>query len=147
MSPKQEMLRKQLLAKIHMHKEYFYYKNNDAWEYFLSLRFGVSSSKDLSIDELKLIIDIFNHKVCDQYSYTPDLKGRAVLKKASSNKQFFYLKALLKQVKMPIFSFYKLCKKTLKKDIYTLNDLNKKDCTTMLVVLEKIAKSKQNNKK
>ncbi|WP_250325615.1 hypothetical protein [Campylobacter lari] len=67
--------------------------------------------------------------------------------KASSNKQFFYLKALLKQVKMPIFSFYKLCKKTLKKDIYALNDLNKKDCTTMLVVLEKIAKSKQNNKK
>ncbi|MBX0609746.1 hypothetical protein I8837_07135, partial [Campylobacter jejuni] len=53
-----------------------------------------------------------------------------------------YLKALLKQTKMPIFSFYKLCKKTLKKDIYSLQTLSKKDCTIMLVVLEKIAKTK-----
>ncbi|EJH2511955.1 hypothetical protein NDH75_001916, partial [Campylobacter jejuni] len=49
---------------------------------------------------------------------------------------------LLKQTKMPIFSFYKLCKKTLKKDIYSLQTLSKKDCTIMLVVLEKIAKTK-----
>ncbi|ELR6000721.1 hypothetical protein R3036_001915, partial [Campylobacter jejuni] len=79
----------------------------------------------------------------DDVNFTPDFKGRSMLKKASSNKQFFYLKALLKQTKMPIFSFYKLCKKTLKKDIYSLETLSKKDCTTMLVVLEKIAKTKK----
>ncbi|EAH6971737.1 hypothetical protein ACU520_000297 [Campylobacter jejuni] len=142
MSPKQAMLRKQLLAKIHMRKEYLYYKENNAWQDFLALRFEVLSSKDLSIDELKILLDIFDGKIKDDVNFTPDFKGRSMLKKASSNKQFFYLKALLKQTKMPIFSFYKLCKKTLKKDIYSLETLSKKDCTTMLVVLEKIAKTK-----
>ncbi|EOC7452628.1 hypothetical protein ACI7XY_000826 [Campylobacter jejuni] len=62
MSPKQAMLRKQLLAKIHMHKEYLYYKENNAWQDFLALRFEVLSSKDLSIDELKILLDIFDRK-------------------------------------------------------------------------------------
>ncbi|VEG62969.1 Uncharacterised protein [Campylobacter jejuni subsp. doylei] len=141
MSPKQAMLRKQLLAKIHMHKEYLYYKKIMLGKIFLALRFEVLSSKDLSIDELKILLDIFDGKIKDDVNFTPDFKGRLMLKKASSNKQFFYLKALLKQTKMPIFSFYKLCKKTLK-NIYSLETLSKKDCTTMLVVLEKIAKTK-----
>lgn len=144
MSPKQEMLRKQLLAKIHIHKEYLYYKENNAWQDFLALRFEVLSSKDLSIDELKILLDIFDGKIKDKLNFTPDLKGRMLLKKSSSNKQFFYLKALLEQTKMSIFNFYKLCKKTLKKDIYSLESLSKKDTTTMLIVLEKILKAKQN---
>ncbi|EAH9150331.1 hypothetical protein C5O32_06880 [Campylobacter jejuni] len=144
MNPKQEILRKQLLAKIHMHKEYLYYKENNAWQDFLALRFEVLSSKDLSIDELKILLDIFDGKIKDELNFTPDLKGRMLLKKSSSNKQFFYLKALLEQTKMSIFNFYKLCKKTLKKDIYSLESLSKKDTTTMLIVLEKILKAKQN---
>ncbi|EAK2109856.1 hypothetical protein BFM12_07615 [Campylobacter jejuni] len=147
MSPKQIRLRKQLLTKIHMHKEYLYYKKHNAWQDFLTLRFEVKSSKDLSIDELKILLDIFDGKIKDNLSFTPDLKGRAILKKSSSTKQFFYLKALLEQNKMNIFSFYKLCKKTLKKDVFSLLDLNKKDCTTMIVVLEKILKAEQKNKK
>ncbi|TKX29494.1 hypothetical protein [Campylobacter estrildidarum] len=143
MSPKQATLRKQLLAKIHMHKEYLYYKKHNAWQDFLTLRFEVKSSKDLSINELKILLGIFDGKIKDSLSFIPDLKGRVILKQNGSVKQFFYLKALLKQNKMNVFSFYRLCKKTLKKDVFSLLDLSKKDYTTMIVVLEKILKTEK----
>lgn len=79
----------------------------------------------------------------DDIDFKPDYKGRALFHKGSqSQKQRIYLKALLEQSKMGIFAFYKLCKKTLKKDIDSLSDLNKEDCSIMLIVLEKICRDK-----
>lgn len=143
MTQKQEHLRKQLLIKIHTNKEYKFYKDNEAWEDFLILRFKVSSSKFLSLNELKILLDILEAKIKDDIDFKPDYKGRALLHKGSqSQKQRIYLKALLEQSKMGIFAFYKLCKKTLKKDIDSLSDLNKEDCSIMLIVLEKICRDK-----
>ncbi|WDL73894.1 hypothetical protein [Helicobacter winghamensis] len=147
MTKNQEIYRKQLLCKIHTHPRYKNIKKNEAWEDFLYYRFGVGSSKDLSINELKALLDILEGKRKDELNLKEDFKGRAMLKdNAKSQKQENYLKALLKELDMPLLPFYLLCKKTLKKMILSFEDLNKKDTTTMIMVCEKILKQKHQNK-
>ncbi|PZT47306.1 hypothetical protein B6S12_09745 [Helicobacter valdiviensis] len=143
MTKNQEIYRKQLLCKIHTHPRYKNIKQNEAWEDFLYYRFSVNSSKELSINELKILLDILEGKRKDELNLAIDFKGRAMLlSNAKSQKQEIYLKALLEELDMPLLSFYLLCKKTLKKTILKLEDLNKKDTTIMIMVCEKILKTR-----
>ena len=76
----QENFRKGLLRAIHLHGTYSMLYAGGAWEDWLHVRFCVTSSKELSIKELKHILDVFNDKVEDTLSLKPDIAGRALLK-------------------------------------------------------------------
>ncbi|WP_172202141.1 phage protein GemA/Gp16 family protein, partial [Campylobacter sp. RM16188] len=80
MTRSQEIYRKQLLARIHTHPQYKIIKDNDAWSDWLSIRFGVSSSKELSLKELNKILDILNNKCEDEIDLKPDFTGRNMIK-------------------------------------------------------------------
>jgi len=81
----QENFRKGLLRAIHQHGTYSMLYAGGAWEDWLHVRFCVTSSKELSIKELKHILDVFNDKVEDTLSLKPDIAGRALLKQAPKN--------------------------------------------------------------
>ncbi|TQR29172.1 hypothetical protein DMB92_08525 [Campylobacter sp. MIT 99-7217] len=145
MNAKQARLRKQLLAKIHMHKGYKEHIQTNSWQDFLSLTFKTTSSKDLSIDELKICLDILDGKLENFLYLEPDIKGRALLyQKDSTLKQRAYLLALLELADIKYLNFLLLCKKTLKKVVLSLDELSKKDYNTMIYVLEKIVAVKKN---
>lgn len=105
MTEKQRILRKNLLARIHTNSRYKELVRVDAWESWLGVRFGVSSSALLSIDELNKTLDMLindEFKECE-----PDILGRNLVKnyKISNNtnkkeakkitqKQYTYIKHL-----------------------------------------------------
>lgn len=78
MTEKQRALRKNLLARIHTNSKYKELVRVDAWESWLGVRFGVSSSALLSIDELNKTLDMLindEFKECE-----PDILGRNLVK-------------------------------------------------------------------
>ena len=96
MTQAQELFRKQLLVKIHTHKEYKQIKLNGAWEDFLSLRFGVDSCKVLSISELNTVLECLNG-INIGLNFVPDTHGRAIVardKNAITNRQIKQIEEL-----------------------------------------------------
>ncbi|GHS88141.1 hypothetical protein FACS189487_05720 [Campylobacterota bacterium] len=57
MTDKQSDYRKELLKNIHLTKAYQIKRENDAWQDFLHINFGVETSAKLGIDELKSLLD------------------------------------------------------------------------------------------
>ncbi len=105
MTEKQRILRNNLLARIHINSKYKELIRVDAWESWLDVRFGVSSSALLSIDELNKTLDML---INDEFmECEPDILGRNLVKnsKISNNtnkkeakkitqKQYIYIKHL-----------------------------------------------------
>ena len=80
MTRSQEIYRKQLLTIIHTDPLYKEIKRNEAWQDWLDLRFGVKSSKELSINELNTAVNILRGKCEDGLNFTPDFAGRNLAK-------------------------------------------------------------------
>ena len=80
MTKNQDLYRKQLLTIIHTDPLYKKIKRNHAWQDWLELRFGVKSSKDLSIGELNTAVNILRGKCEDGLNFTPDFAGRNLAK-------------------------------------------------------------------
>lgn len=109
MTEKQRILRNNLLKRIHLNSEYKTLKENDAWQMWLELRFDVTSSADLSIDELKSALEML---ISGEFKkYEPDALGRNIIKnmkikkakKSNENKkitpaQYNYIKYLAKRL-------------------------------------------------
>lgn len=109
MTENQRILRNNLLKRIHLNSEYKTLKENDAWQMWLELRFGVTSSADLSIDELKRALEML---ISGEFKkYEPDALGRNIIKnmkikkakKSNENKkitpaQYNYIKHLAKRL-------------------------------------------------
>ncbi|MCZ6103989.1 DUF1018 domain-containing protein [Campylobacter ureolyticus] len=105
MTEKQRILRKNLLARIHTNSRYKELLKVDAWESWLDVRFGVSSSALLSIDELNKALDML---INDEFmECEPDILGRNLVKnskiinnltknktKKITQKQYTYIKHL-----------------------------------------------------
>lgn len=72
--------RKSLLAKVHMHHVCIELKRLEGWEEYLDENFSVSSSAELSIDELKILLDMLNGKGVKPFKI--DLSGRQVVQRA-----------------------------------------------------------------
>ncbi|MCI6989415.1 MAG: DUF1018 domain-containing protein [Campylobacter sp.] len=105
MTEKQRVLRNNLLKRIHLNSEYKLLRENDAWEMWLEIRFGVSSSANLSINELKLALDMLING--DFKKSEPDILGRNLVKNSKLVKkddkkitlsQYNYLKSLAKRL-------------------------------------------------
>ena len=80
MTKNQDLYRKQLLTIIHTDPLYKEIKRNHAWQDWLRLRFGVESSKELSINELNTAVNILRGKCEDRLNFTPDFAGRNLAK-------------------------------------------------------------------
>ncbi|WP_304345761.1 phage protein GemA/Gp16 family protein [Campylobacter showae] len=80
MTKNQDVYRKQLLTIIHTDPLYKEIKRNEAWQDWLDLRFGVKSSKELSINELNTAVNILRGKCEDRLNFTPDYAGRNLTK-------------------------------------------------------------------
>ncbi|MBE2985535.1 DUF1018 domain-containing protein [Campylobacter sp. RM12920] len=146
MTRAQEIYRKQLLAIIHTHPQYKIIKDNDAWSEWLSLRFGVDSSKDLSIKELNAILDILNGKVCDELNFKPDYAGRNILNPAKiTAKQIEKIKVLAGKLgwdEIKLMRFVNRQCNTLLIYISYLSKLSKKQATSVITGLNAVLKDK-----
>lgn len=105
--------RKSLLCIIHTHPKYKLIKENDAWESWLLVRYGVSSCKELCDEELQEVIAILNERIGDrdyikrtyrgQMSRAQDKKIKALLTRLGwSDKAYFnFIKRQLGDLKIP----------------------------------------------
>lgn len=80
MTERQQYYRKSLLQLIHRHPFCRHAKAADAWPEWLHLRYGIESSADLSIGELRHVLDILEGNAQDGENFIPDHKGRALVK-------------------------------------------------------------------
>lgn len=135
MTPKQKAYKNALLKKLHLSIRYLnLYKDNDElYRKFLHENFGVKSSKDLSIETLKKLVDYMNLKV--------------KLKKASSSfkitqNQLNYLLELWRERSMhkDIFSLMRFTKKLIHREIHNLEELSKQEANTMITAVRNIQK-------
>lgn len=67
LTPKQENYRKRLLAQVHLAPKYVehYVRYHDDYRAMLNQYFGVDTSADLSIDELKVLADFLNGTISE----------------------------------------------------------------------------------
>ena len=138
MTPKQAALKKSLIKGIHISKRYQeYYKNDrEAYELILEDRYGVSSSKKLTIDQLKAFVKWLNYK-------TDELK-QDKKKSTATEPQLHKIRELWHSVArtptdeaLRAFIYKITCKHYLHIDALTKTDAQK-----MIVVLEKMNKGK-----
>ncbi|MDL0088149.1 phage protein GemA/Gp16 family protein [Campylobacter gastrosuis] len=146
MTKAQEIYRKQLLTRIHTHPQYKIIKENEAWSEWLELRFGVSSSKELSIKELNIVIDILNQRCNDEIDIKPDYAGRNILNPAKiTAKQIEKIKVLASKLGWDDARLMKFinrqCKALLLYSSY-LNKLSKKQATSVITGLNAVLKDK-----
>lgn len=139
LTPKQQFLRKSLLTKIHTCSEYKSIKHYDAWEEWLDVRFGVSSCKELSISELKMVADELIKKVPVKVDKI-DIKGRKMLASDSlSTKQLSYMLRLWeeKSESKDEISLLRFTSKVIKKQYLHLHLLSSDEATDVISVLER----------
>lgn len=145
MTFKQDTYRKSLLRAIHQNYTYAQLHVGGAWEDWLFVRFGVISSKDLSIKELRHTIDVLNNKVEDVLSLTPDLAGRAIMQQSTKDggitlKQCAAIRSLWEQKArdksdVAMLHFVKKSTGTL---FISLECLKKSEATKVLIALAKV---------
>lgn len=144
MTRSQTIYRKQLLALIHTNDLFKEIKANDAWEMWLSMRFGVTSAAKLSIDELKIALEILRGKRADtKDGFNPDFKGRSFVHNDASKitmAQVAQIEHLIKNLgwdEKRAVKFYYHQTGVL---ITNLNVISKKNATKIITGLKKIAK-------
>lgn len=148
MTKKQEIYRKQLLAIIHTHPFYKHAKQNDAWQEWLMLRFGVESSKELSISELNLALDILQERIDDRLGFEPDIKGRRIFKKdAITQKQLKKIEVLLDVLGWDDNSARRFYYRQIGALVTNIALLNSSQATKIITGLSAVIKCEKNPKK
>lgn len=140
MTEKQRIFRNSLLTKIHTHEFYKGCIENEAWSEFLMNNFGVESSAKLSIKELISLLEIMHGS--KSAAEKPDFCGRRVVNnKLGTQKQIkkvFVLKNKIFENDMKFINFiYKHTGKILWR-LDMLQNMDKKELTKLIVILEKI---------
>ena len=134
MSPKQIKLRKFLIKQIHISKRYQerYKDNRDEYEHILEDRYGVVSSKELSIDQLKAFVKWLNYE-------TDKLEQNKKLSTATEP-QIKKMRALWEEVaRTPSDETLRaMITKITKKQYLHVDAISKKDAQTMIIVLTKM---------
>lgn len=141
----QENFRKGLLRGIHQNHSYVQLHASGAWEDWLFVRFGVTSSKDLSIKELKHALNVLTYKIEDELNITPDLSGRAIMKQSTKDggitpKQISAIRSMWEQKArdksdVAMLHFVKKATGTL---FIALEHLKKAEATKVLIALAKV---------
>lgn len=145
MTFKQDAYRKSLLRAIHQNYTYSQLHASGVWEDWLFIRFGVTSSKDLSIKELKHTLSVLNDKVEDTLNLMPDLAGRTIMQQSTKDggitlKQSAAIRSLWEQKardksEVALLNFVKKATGTL---FISLECLKKGEATKVLIALAKV---------
>ena len=142
MTKTQENLRKTLLAKIHTHARYKEIKEAQAWSAWLSVRFGIESSAELSIKELCLVLDIFAGNAKDG-EFSPDESGRAVVRGALSNAQERAIVQYCEALEWDFTRLSRFIKHQVGFYVLYLNALKKEEASKVLTGLKKVLEQKR----
>ena len=142
MTNAQAFLRKKLLCKIHTHRVYKEVKANGAWGDYLALRFGVESCKELSISELKIVLDCLDG-VNTELNFEPDIRGRAVVnKEAITQKQIVQILGLKEVLGWEESAWRAFVYRQIKVMLWSessLYGISKKQASSLITGLEKTA--------
>ncbi|ANV98303.1 hypothetical protein BBW65_07090 [Helicobacter enhydrae] len=134
MTEKQRQYRNALLRKIHTHPKYKEIKGAQAWGDYLYVRFGVSSSKELGIEELLSLIDSLNGY---ENGRGKDIRGRVMLFGSRQDQKIALLLEDLGMRGMIGEFIYRQTKKR------TLEECSTKEKTKIIIGLEKIKRERQ----
>ena len=144
----QSEYRKRLLTLIHTNPLYKQIKENEAWQEWLMLRFGVESSKELSKSELNLALDILQERLDDRLGFTPDVKGRRIFKKdAITQKQLKKIEILLSVLGWDESSARRFYYRQIGALVTNIALLNSKQATKIITGLDAVIKCEKNPKK
>nr|DAX52384.1 MAG TPA: Protein of unknown function (DUF1018) [Caudoviricetes sp.] len=144
----QSEYRKRLLTLIHINPLYKQIVENEAWQEWLMLRFGVESSKELSISELNLALDILQERVDDRLGFEPDIKGRRIFKKdAITQKQLKKIEVLLDVLGWDDNSARRFYYRQIGALVTNIALLNSKQATKIITGLNAVIKCEKNPKK
>ena len=144
----QSEYRKRLLTLIHINPLYKQIVENEAWQEWLMLRFGVESSKELSISELNLALDILQERVDDRLGFEPDIKGRRIFKKdAITQKQLKKIEILLDVLGWDDNSARRFYYRQIGALVTNIALLNSKQATKIITGLNAVIKCEKNPKK
>lgn len=143
MSPKQRRYRNSLLRRIHCHPLYKSLLEASAWEDWLYVRFGVTSSSILSLKELWIVLDVFDGKIEDKKALKPDSVGRMLIASKDgglSFKQYEAIKHLWEQKardksERALLYFVKRTVGVLYLNLY---HIKKEEATMVLIALAKV---------
>lgn len=131
MTKKQIAYKKSLLKMVHLSHTYkaFFANNREGWEEFLTKRFGVKSSKDLSIDELKGLVDYLNNTSKELH-----------IKKITQNQLNFLLNLWVqKSYKKDRASLIAFAKRIIKRDFKELEALSYREGAKLITAVKKLA--------
>lgn len=146
MTEKQQILRKNLLAKIHTHSFYKEALRVGAWQEFLENNFSVKSSAKLSIKELLVLLDMMNGKEVEYKSY--DYRGRRVVDKGLATKsQVIKCLSLKDELGWKAWEFRQFVLKQISIMLWNdemINSLSKQNLTKLISVMSKIKTWREN---
>ena len=135
MTKKQKIYKNYLLKRVHTSKLYkeIYVHDRECYEQMLKNLFGVTSSKLLSIDELKKLVAYLE-------------EGKEPKNTPTSN-QINYIKLLWekKAIWKDMASLLKFVKRVTKKDVNKLSEITKKEATYVISALNKLQTQKSAN--
>lgn len=123
--------RSTLLCMIHTHPKYKPIKENDAWEDWLLVRYGVSSCKELCDEELQEVIAILNGWISDRDYVKREHRGQM------SGLQHRKIKALLTRLGWSDKAYFNFIKRQLG-DFKIPYALTKQEATKVITGLQKI---------
>lgn len=133
MNNNQRIYRNGLLAKIHMHPKYKEIKAANAWEDYLYVRFKVTSSANLGIEELKGLLDCLNGKD----GTTQNIKDRVMLFGSRQDRKIILLAEDLGMMESLDEFIYRQTK------LYSLEECSKEEKTKIIIGLEKIKRERR----
>ena len=136
MTKKQVGYKIALIKQIHCSPAWrdVYRDHRGLYEHMLMAHFEVKSSKDLSIDELKSLLEFMN--------------GKSAIKKVlATNNQLAYIVTLWQKNSMykDMFSLLKFIKNKFGLDVKELKDISKRDVTKVIGAVKNIKPLKHSN--
>lgn len=139
MTPKQQIFHKSLIRALHLSKRYKEYYSDNKQEYreMLDEHFGVSSSKELCLDELIVFVDYMNFKADELPT------KRRVNESLCSEAQLKMMRGLWSErardkSEEALLSF---AKRVLKKHYLHLHMISKSEAQKLIPVLQKMKKN------
>lgn len=139
MNNNQRIYRNGLLAKIHVHPKYKEIKAALSWEDYLYVRFKVTSSKDLGIEELRGLLDCLNGKdgKDGKDDKLQNIKDRIMLFGSRQDRKIILLAEDLGMMENLAEFIYRQSKK------YSLEECSKEEKTKIIIGLEKIKRERR----
>jgi hypothetical protein len=140
MTARQQAYRKSLIKQIHCTQAHKRMKDDDAWASTLQEWYGVQSSTELSIAELKNLLDVLNGDaklVVKSTAFRPKAKGdntsMTALQKNAIESQW----QARSREKTPL-ALAKFMTRGLKREVLFLNALTKTEATKVLTAINRL---------